>query len=369
MERNNFTVQSRKSLINLKPFVPELPDLTKEELKLRLGKEKIIKLSFNESPYGPFPSALERMKKVLQTSHLYHDATLKELRNKIAQVNGVETDQVVVSNGADEMILLLAQSFLEAGDEVIIPVPTFGQYAAASKLMGAKTVTVPLTNYKINLELIRQNLNRATKMIFLCNPNNPTGTFITEEELRKFLTEVPSGVLVVLDEAYYAYVDNLQYTSGIKLLAEYPNVFVIRTFSKIYGLAALRVGYGIGSPVAVGEINRIRSPFNVNLVGQAAALASLDDLEELERIKELNRQERAYLHTELEKLGFHPIPSETNFILVNIKKDSQKVFTQLAEDGIIIRPADMFGLPNHLRITIGNHEENYRLIQALMRLS
>lgn len=357
--------QARQATKSLKHFIPDLPDLTVEELKIRLKKEKIIKLSFNESPYGPFPSALEKMQKSLEQVHLYPDVCAHSLRNKLAEVNGIQKNQVVLSNGADEMIILLAQTYLEPGDEVIIPVPTFGQYAAASKQMNADVITVPLNNFEIDLDWIKEKITPRTKLIFICNPNNPTGRFLSGEQLKRFLSDLPGNILIALDEAYYEYVSEPAYVSGVELIDEYPNVFIIRTFSKIYGLAALRIGYGLGCPAVVAEINRVRPPFNVNLVGQIGAFASLGDFEQLEKIKKLNSKERDFLTLQLREIGLEPIASETNFILVNLHNDCRQVFTHLVQHGIIIRPADVFGFQNYARITIGKHTENLQLMEAL----
>jgi histidinol-phosphate aminotransferase len=358
----------REAVNGLRPFIPDLPDLSVEELKLSLNKERVIKLSFNESPYGPFFSALEKMRQALEGVSLYPDVCATSLRNKLAEINRLSQEQVVLSNGADEMILLLAQTYLNPGDEVIIPVPTFGQYAAASKLMDANIINVSLKDFGIDLNRIKERVSPHTKLIFICNPNNPTGKFLSGVELEAFLKDLPPNVLVILDEAYFEYVTDSSYLSGVELISHYPNVFVVRTFSKIYGLAALRVGYGLGSRSVIADINRVRPPFNVNLIGQVGALASLNDQEQLEKIRQMNRSERDFLTQQLKLMGLEPVVSETNFILVNLKDDCRKVFTQLLEHGIIIRPADIFGLPNFARITIGEHRENLQLIQALSQI-
>ncbi|MBO8168577.1 MAG: histidinol-phosphate transaminase [Thermoanaerobacteraceae bacterium] len=348
----------RKKARDLEAFTPELADFTVEEIKKTLGLDRVAKLSFNENPWGPFPTAVEAIKKAAFSLNLYPDAVAKELRQALADLYGLPANFFVLSNGADEMIALLAQTFLDEGDEVVIPFPTFGQYFSSVTLMGAKPVKVGLKDYKIDLESVYNAITERTKMVILCNPNNPTGTIITGDEVKSFIRDVPEDVLVVIDEAYAEYVEDFKFISGTKLVQEINNnIIVVRTFSKIYALAAARVGYGVAKPEIIEAINKVRPPFNVNVLGQVGALNSLFDKESVERIKNYTMKAKRELYHFLDKLGISYVPSETNFVLIDTGKDCVEVFEFLAREGVIVRTADVWGLPTHIRLTIGSPED------------
>lgn len=350
----------------LTPYTCQLADLPVEELKQVLGKEKVYKLSFNENPLGPSRKAIEAMQKSLTQLHLYPSSKGEAVINRIAEKEGVLPDNILLSNGADEMIILVAQTFLEPEDEVIIPNITFVQYLASTHLMGAAPVFSPMKeDLCIDLEGILDRMTPKTKLVFLCNPNNPTGSVIPVHELKAFLDRVPEHVLVVIDEAYHEYADGDEYSSAVEFVKQQKNVFVIRTFSKIYSLAAARIGYGIGPTEIVDAINHVRPPFNVNSVAQAGALASLDDEEHLSESRRVNQMGKQLLYKVFEERGMTYVKSHANFVYVDTGRDSNVLFEQLADRGIIVRTLSGYGLTTSLRVSIGHQEEMEAFIQAV----
>ena len=356
---------ARPSLAHLQPFAAELPDLPVESIKQKLRKDYVAKLSFNENPYGPSPRAIEAMQAQLATLHLYQDATGDELRQAIAADLAVRPEQVILTNGADELILLLALTFLNPEDEVIIPSPTFGQYRASSVAMGARPIAIPLTDFRIDIEAILEAVSPRTKMVFLCNPNNPTGTIVTGHELEHLLKSLREDILLVVDEAYIDYVTDSEYTSALHYLPRRANLVVIRTFSKLHALAAARVGFGLSHEPIINLLHRVRPPFNVNGIGQAGALASWQDIEYQGKMRELNTSNRKYLYSMLEAADLPYVPSQANFVLADTKQDAAIMYKRLEAEGIIVRNAAGFGLPSHLRITVGRREDLARLGQIL----
>ncbi|MBE3588478.1 MAG: histidinol-phosphate transaminase [Thermoanaerobacteraceae bacterium] len=350
---------------DLHPFPMELPDLPVEELRVRLGRERVYKLSFNENPYGPSPAVARALQEAAATFHLYPDAYGRALCAQMAAFYGLSPEQFLLGNGADEVINLVAMAFLDPGDRVLIPSPTFGAYGAAARLAGAVPVTVPLKDYRIDLDLVAAAVTAGTKMIFLCNPNNPTGTAFPAAALASFLNRLPEGVLVVVDEAYNEYTDDPASYTALSLLDTHPHLLVIRTFSKIYGLAAARVGYLMGSAELIRQVHRVRPPFNVGAPGQVAALAAFGDRAYVDRMREQNSRQRRWLTEKLTALGWRVVPGQANFLLVDTGRDGREAFTRLAEQGVIVRPCHGFQLPTCLRITIGRPEENAALVQAL----
>ncbi len=357
----------RPVVATIKPYAPGWPDHTPTELCRLLERESVAKLSFNESPYGPSPKAVTAMQAAACQAHLYHDMEAKDLRQKIADHCGVSLDQVYIGNGGDEAIALLVNAFVSPGDEVVMPWPTFGQYGNATTIMDGVPVKVPVRtdNLKADLEAMLAAVTSRTKIIFLCNPNNPTGVPVNGEELRQFLLSVPAHILVGLDEAYGDFVQDPAFVSGLKMLPEFPNVVIIRTFSKIYGLAGMRVGYGIARPEVVSLIQRVRPLFNVNNLAQFGAMAALDDTEFLTFAREKNAAERTWLTEQLAAMGWRVIPSQTNFIFVDTGRDSTPLVEAARAAGIIIRGAAGWGFPTFLRISLGTHEQNQALVEVL----
>lgn len=354
---------------NLSPYIALLPDLPIEEMKKALGKEKITKLSFNENPLGPSPKALAAMAQALQTLNLYPASVDNVLQAALAAKEGVNPKQIVFANGADEMIVLTALAFLAAEDEAIIPAVTFVQYLAAVNLMGAKPVLVQLTpDFRIDLDGILKAITPKTKLIFLCNPNNPTGRIIPEADMAAFLAQVPENILVVVDEAYHEYAADSKYDTSIKFIGRGTPLLVIRTFSKIYSLAAARLGYGISSPELAAALNRFRLPFNINGVVQAGALASLGDEGQIQKARDMNEVGKQIVYEGFAALGWDYIPTNGNFVFVDTGRDAQWIYEQLLEEGIVVRTLAGYGLNSFLRVSIGKENEMRALIEALKRI-
>ena len=364
-------VTPRTVVETIKPYMPGWPDRTPVELCQLLARDEVAKLSFNESPYGPSPMAVQAMQQAACQVHLYFDMEAKELRQKIAEKHSVSMDHVYIGNGGDEAIALLVNAFVSPGDEVIMPWPTFGQYANATTIMDGIPVKVPVRSDDLRADLpaMLAAVTERTKIIFLCNPNNPTGVTVTGKALREFVAAIPSHIIVGLDEAYYDYVEAPDFLSGLALLAEFPNVAVIRTFSKIYGLAGTRVGYAIANPDIVTLVQRVRPLFNVNTLAQFGAMAALDDREFVRFSAERNAAERAWISQQLTKLGWRVFPSQTNFVFVDTGREAAPLADAARQAGIIIRAGAGWGYPTFLRISLGTHEQNAALVDILKNVS
>lgn len=366
---DNIMIKPRAVVDDLKSFSPTLPDRTVAELRQILGIDEVIKLSFNESPYGPSPRAISAVQQAVANVALYHDPEGKQLREKLAALYAVDAAQIVLGNGADDIITLLAQALLAAGDNVVIPTPTFGQYAFATRLMEAEPVFIPVAaDMSIDLAAMSKAINAKTKMVILCNPNNPTGMILGPQGLRQFLQAVPQEVVVVLDEAYAEYVTDNSFLSGLTLLSEFPNIIVVRTFSKIYGMAALRLGYGIAQPWLIELANRVRNLFNVNYLAQVAASAALDDAAFRDYVVRLNTAQRYRLTDALTSLGGKVYPSQTNFVFADFGAAAATYYTELAKRGIIVRQGTGWNFPNCLRISLGDSAQNDKLIAAMYEI-
>ncbi|TDX53314.1 histidinol-phosphate transaminase [Orenia marismortui] len=352
----------REEIMNLKPYIPGKPI---EEVKRELGLDQVIKLASNENPLGPSTQAIEQMKEAINKVNIYPDGNVHNLRSKLSTNLGVESDQLIFGNGSDELLVMLGQAFMRSDDEVIMAETTFSEYEFATKLMGAKINKVPLKNNTHDLEAMAKEITDKTKVIFICNPNNPTGTIVKKDEVEKFLKEVPDDVVIVFDEAYYEYVESTDYPETINYLLDYDNIIILRTFSKIYGLGGLRVGYGIANQSLINYMERVRQPFNVNTIAQIGATASLDDSDHVAKTLDYNRQGKEYLYQEFEKLGLEYVPTDTNFILVDLPMSNDKVFEEMLKEGVIIRSLSSYGYNTEVRITIGLPEENKKLVKVL----
>ncbi|KUK37284.1 MAG: histidinol-phosphate aminotransferase [Thermacetogenium sp.] len=355
----------RRAIFDLKPYVPGKPI---EEVEREYGITGVIKLASNENPLGPSPAALNALKEAINKVHNYPDGNCYYLKKELANSLHLPEDHFIIGNGTDEILKMLGETFLNPGERVLFAWPSFSEYDFITRLMGARPVTVPLRNFVHDLDEIARQVDEETKLIFICNPNNPTGTIVGGQDLRLFLNKIPSSVLVVVDEAYYEYVTAPQYTSAVELVKEDKRVIVLRTFSKIYGLAGLRVGYGIAAPEIIQLINRVREPFNVNLLAQKAAVAALQDKDFLEQSRNVVLKGKEYLYDSFVRLKLEYIPSEANFIFVNLKRDSREVFMSLLKEGIIVRTGDIFGYPTWIRVTVGTPEQNERFIAALEKI-
>lgn len=356
----------RRCLRELSPYIP---GFSLEEAQ-RLGRSKLapVKLASNENCLGTSPLAKAALEKSLGQVYLYPESGAPLLKQKIARKLKLAADNVFLGNGSDEVLYVLAEAYFEKNAEVLVAQPTFSTYRHVSVLAGAAVKGVPLKEQTVDLEAVLKAVTGQTKMVFLCNPNNPTGTYFSDKQLRLFLKRLPRGILVVLDEAYGEYVDSPYFPDSLKCVRDGWPVVVLRTFSKIYGLAGLRVGYALAPKPVIAAMESVRLPFNVNRLGQAAALAALDDDKHLRRSRQNNLIGKKFLYRQLKKLGLDYLPTQANFIMIHLAKPAKPVFGRLLEEGVIIRPLDSFGLSDYVRITIGTPSQNQRLVKALKKI-
>lgn len=352
---------TRAAVRSMKPYVPGKPVA---DVQQELGITELIKLNQNENPLGPSPAAVAAVQGALSRSHTYPEGTTRALRARLAAMWELPADWFVVGNGSDEVFRLLAETYLEPGDRVVVPVPSFLGYPLVAELMGAHLVEVPLQAGSMDLTAMAAAATaQQARLLFLCRPNNPTGGVFAEDALRAFLRAVPAGCLVVLDEAYREF-DTTPFDSRA-VLQEFPNLLVSRTFSKIYGMAGLRLGYGVGRPELLAPLYTVRDPFSVNLLAAAAGVAALDDLVHLERTRSLTWEGKAFLYALFDRLGLSHQPSEANFILCDGGRPAVDLYMALLRRGVLVRPCASFGLPNHIRVTVGTPEENRRFARVL----
>jgi histidinol-phosphate aminotransferase len=352
----------RPSIGKIKPYVSGKPI---EEAERELQITGIIKLASNENPLGPSPKALEALNKYAKDVSLYPDQSCYELTRLLAEKLDMPPEYIAVGNGSDELMLLIALAYISAQDEVIMSLNTFSTYEMVSRLMEASIVRINLKNYAYDLSAMAEAITPKTKLIFICNPNNPTGTINSSKEMDSFLAKVPESTLVVIDEAYGEYVESPDYPESLEYVRNKRNVIVLRTFSKIYGLAGLRVGYAIARPEVIKYMNLVRMPFSVNRLAQMAAPAGLADTEHIKKSLKNNSEGKAFLYKELEKLGVSYLKTEANFIFINLNDDADAAFLQLMRRGVIVRPLTSFGMPGAIRVTIGTPEQNKKFINAL----
>lgn len=356
----------RQSVGHLKAYVPGKPI---EEVKAELGLVTITRLASNENPFGVSTKAIEAMQNAIAESHLYPEGTCKELRDKLGELYGIHADQILVGNGADHVIKLIGAAYINPGDEVIYCTPTFPTYRSIVLLMEGVPVEVPTNENAYDLDAVLAAITDRTKMIFICNPNNPTGTIIEDQQLQSFLQQVPKHVVVVLDEAYIEFIQHETYKNGLDyLLEDYP-LITIRTFSKLYGLAGLRIGYAMARKESLMPVGAVREHFAVNRIAMAGALAALDDHEFRDKTLRENRIQMDQMIKELRSLGYEVNHSHANFLFVDMKQDTTPVYQALMQKGILIRPCAAWKLPTHARITIGTAEQNKELIEALTTIS
>ena len=356
-------VKAQWGLEGIETYVPGKPI---EEVQRELGLTDVIKLASNENPEAPAPKAVAAMRAALTELNSYPDGESYRLRWALARHLGVAPEQVAVANGADGLIMETCMAYLDQGDEVIVSRSSFPVYDVYAQAMRARMVKTPLRGYGLDLEAMAAAVTPRTKLAFVCNPNNPTGTMVSAAEVDDFLRAVPDEVLVVLDEAYYDFVGSPDYPESLKYLhAGRGNVMVLRTYSKVYGLAGIRLGYAIADPDVIAPIHKIRQPFAVNLLAQAAGIAALEDEEYLQRSVAANAAGRAYLYGEFERLGLFFVESHTNFVLVRVGPQAAEVQRELLARGVIVRPCGGYELPEFLRITVGTSAQNARFVQAL----
>jgi len=339
-----------------------------EELERELGITNIVKLASNENPLGPSASVLAACEKAARDITRYPDANGFELKRAIAEKFALQPNQLTLGCGSNDVLDIIARTFLTNGTSAVFSQYAFVVYPIATQACGARAIVTPAKNWGNDLDAILAAIEADTRVIFIANPNNPTGTWLNKIELQKFLRKVPENVVVVLDEAYTEYVESADFPNGLLLLNEFPNLIVTRTFSKAYGLAALRVGYAASNPQIADLLNRVRAPFNVTSLGLAAATAALADDEYLVRSRALNRQGMAQIVEGLNKIGLKFIPSAGNFITVEMPGDVMAIYNKLLREGVIVRPLQPYKMPNHLRISIGLPEENAKFLNALPKV-
>ena len=357
----------RQGIEDLVPYPPGKPI---EELERELGIKGSIKLASNENPLGPSPMAVSAIMEKVHTLNRYPDGSGFYLKEKIAEKCQVPAGQIILGNGSDELIELLIRTFLSTGDHAVQAFPSFLVYEKAIKGAGGRMSSVPiLSDFRIDLKGIARAITPETKLVFVNNPNNPTGSAISKGEMASFLNEIPDHVIVALDEAYIEFVSDDSVSSGLELLEGHPLLFVLRTFSKLYGLAGLRIGYGFGSGEVVDYMNRVRQPFNANALAQAAAIAAMDDAEFVSRTLSVIREGLQYLYKSLEELGVEYVPTQANFFLIKVPLGGKKSYELMLREGVIVRAMDSFGLPDYIRINVGLREENERFIRTLRKIS
>lgn len=351
----------KEQLLALKAYSP---GKSIDEVKREYGLSKIVKLASNENPFGSSPKAGEAIASLHNTFARYPDGGAYDLRQKVAKHLHVQGDQLLFGSGLDEVIQILSRALLSEGTNVVMAKPTFSQYYHHAVIEKAETREVPLKDGTHDLEGMLAQVDENTKIVWICNPNNPTGTYVNEDELRAFIECVPSETLVVLDEAYGEYAAASDFPHSLKLIEEFENVMMLHTFSKAYGLAALRIGYGVGRAEFIQQVEVTRLPFNTSIVAQVAAIASLDDTQFLEGCIKQNAQGLTQYYDFCEKHGIKYYPSQTNFIFMEVG-DGNKVFRRLLEKGYIVRSGAGLGLPTGIRVTVGKQEDNEAILSLL----
>ncbi|HVN85947.1 MAG TPA: histidinol-phosphate transaminase [Candidatus Binatia bacterium] len=343
------------------------PGMPIEELEREYGIYNSIKLASNENPLGPSPKALAAVMKALPQIHRYPDGNCFYLKRALAQKLGVVPESLIFGNGSNEIIELIVRTFLARGEHAVMADQAFVIYRMIVQAAGGRSTIVPLRNFTHDLEAMAEAITPATRLVFLANPNNPTGTIFFRSQWREFLAALPERVIIVLDEAYAEFVEDAEYPDSLADLASDHLLVVLRTFSKIYGLAALRIGYGIGRPELIELINRVRQPFNVGTLAQVGALAAIEDTEHVDATRRTNREGLGYLRAECERLGVAYVPSWANFLLINVG-NGMRIYERLLREGVIVRPMGFYGLPEHVRVTVGVPEENRRFVSALAKV-
>ncbi|MFH1189106.1 MAG: histidinol-phosphate transaminase [Candidatus Omnitrophota bacterium] len=354
----------RRNVLGVNNYVPGKPI---EEVRRELGLKEVIKLASNENCLGPSPKAMAAIRRSITDINRYPESSSYYLRERTARALGVDRKSLIFGNGSDEIICLSARAFVEEGDEVIISDPTFLIYEIASQLHGAKIKRVASRgDLRYDLGAMKAAITDRTKMVFIANPDNPTGTYVTKKELDRFFDGLPRKTVVFLDEAYFEFARSAfrDYPDGIHYLNR-PGVIVARSFSKAYGLAGLRIGYGVSSPEIIGYMERVREPFNVNLLAQAGAAAAIGDKAFLRKTLSHVGREKGFLYAALSRMGLRYVESATNFMLVDVGKDCKEVFNALLKKGVIVRDMKAWGMDNYIRVTIGTRAENEKFVKAL----
>lgn len=362
VELGGFARLARRGVLALPEYIPGKPI---EEVRRELGLTDVVKMASNENPLGPSPRAMAALQEAVDTVHVYPEGAAPALREALAARHGVTPDMVLVGNGGDNVITMICLALLDPGDEMLTCTPTFPAYEHAALVAGGRPVFVPLRDHAFDLDALAAAVGPATKLIFICTPNNPTGTISRREDLVRFMDGLPPRAVVVFDAAYADYADDPAYDEGLGYVRQGRNAIVLRTFSKLFGLAGLRVGYALAPAGLRRVIERVREPFPVNRLGQVAALAALTDQEHVERSLAVNRQGKGFLYRELAARGLGYVPTQANFLLVDAGREAGDVYRRLLGLGVIVRPGAIWGYPTCVRVTIGTEEDNARFLSAL----
>jgi histidinol-phosphate aminotransferase len=359
--RSPYMITVPENIKNITPYVPGKPI---EELERELGISGSIKLASNENPIGPSPKAMAAIKKAVEGLNRYPDGSGFYLSQALAKKYAVDISQIILGNGSNELIELVVRTFVRPGDEIISADPSFVVYKMITQAADGTNVIVPCRDMRHDLDAMAERISQKTRIVFIANPNNPTGTMNSKTEMDRFMDRVPDHVIVAVDEAYFEYVTHAEYPDSLDYLKEGKNILSLRTFSKIYGLAGLRIGYGVTTAAIAELMNKVRQPFNTNALAQIGALAALADRKHVEKSVAVNNEGKQYLYQSFQQLGISYIPTEANFIMFETQMDSGDLYRALLKTGVIIRPMG----PKRLRVTIGQPEENKRFITELEKV-
>ena len=353
----------------IESIIPYVPGKPVKEVEREYGITEAVKIASNENPLGPSPLAVKAIKAEVHELNRYPDGGGYYLRQKLAQIHGIPPEKIILGNGSTEIIEIIAKTFLFHHENAIVSRQAFIMYKLAIQSVNGNCIEVPLDEKLTHdLEAMGKAINRDTKIVYIANPNNPTGTYVTKDAFERFMISIPPEVIVVADEAYREYIDDPDFPDSAAYLDKFDNLVILRTFSKIYGLAGIRIGYGLTSDVIIEKLNRVRSPFNTNSLCQVAAIAACDDHEHVERSKKTNAEEKEYLYRELDRLGIAYTPSATNFILVDAGRDCIEVFTDMLKLGVIARPMKGYNFPTSLRVSIGTRPENEAFLKVIAKV-
>lgn len=355
----------RKNIVNLVSYQPGKPI---EELKRELKLENIVKLASNENPLGVSKKAKSAISGALGRINRYPEGSCFYLRRVLAGRLKLKLGQLIFGNGSDELIDIIIKTFVEEDENIVTADITFLEYEIIAGILGRKIISVGLRDFRYDLNAVLEKIDRKTKVIFIANPNNPTGTYVREAELREFISRVPERVVVVLDEAYDIFVDVNDFPRSVDYLKKNGNLIILKTFSKAYGLAGLRIGYALARPDLVSYMERVRPPFNVNFLAQVGAAAALEDRDYVKNTRRIVLSGKNYLYGEMKKLGLRFVPSVANFILVDVGKNGKRLYKQMLKSGVIVRDMQQYGLDNFIRVTIGKASENRRFIEVLKKI-
>lgn len=355
---------AKKGVMAIQPYQPGKPI---DEVKRELLLEEVYKLASNENSLGPSPKALAAVRKALKDLNRYPDGNCFYLKAKLARKLKVKPENLAFGNGSDELIAVIVQAFMNEDENAIVADPTFLEYRLITEAYGRQVKVVPCINLKYDLDGMRRAIDEKTKIVFIANPDNPTGTYIGDKQITRFLEGIPDTIIAVMDEAYYDFVEAKDYPDTMRHLKD-KNLIILRTFSKAYGLAGLRIGYALANAELIECMNRVRQPFNVNSLAQAAAMASLDDSAHLKKTRETVLKGKKFLYKVLDKMGITYVPSQTNFILVDVKRDSWEFFQKMLKHGVIVRDMIPYKLESYIRVTIGTDKENKKFVEAMKKV-